>query len=79
MIQITLTNVTSGKAVLDAPARKANLTISANDDPHGVVEFTKDSYNAIESTKATTKAYLEVKRIFGTFGDLRLYYRYSRL
>lgn len=75
IIQITLTNVISGKAVIDAHAHQANLTIAANDDPHGVVEFARSSYTAIEGPQATTLAYLEVKRNEGSFGNLRLYYR----
>jgi hypothetical protein len=76
VLQIRLVNVTSGEAVLNPQSRAANITILANDEPHGVVHFTNKTYNVVEGNDGNFPiAHLGVKREYGTFGDIRLFYR----
>lgn len=76
VIQIHLLNVTSGNAEINPRSGVANITILANDEPHGVIHFTHKAYNVIEGNHEKTMiVHLEVTRDYGTFGDVRLYYR----
>ena len=76
VIQFNLTRVTQGKAAIDPATQLANLTIAANDAPHGVFEFVRSSYTVIEDVKSkVTVVYLPIRRRFGTFGDVRVFYR----
>ncbi|XP_048584248.1 adhesion G-protein coupled receptor V1 isoform X2 [Nematostella vectensis] len=74
VVKVNLTGVVSGRAVLDTQTNVANLTIAANDNPHGVVRFTQPSYNAIEGPEQITVVHLPITRDFGTFGDVKVYY-----
>ena len=56
---------------------QVNVTIKLNDDAHGVVEFAQDSYTVIEKDQSTV-ANISIIRKRGTFGDVRVFYRYER-
>ena len=54
----------SGGAVLDTQASTATITISASDNPHGVMEFQATSASGTE----TAQAQLTLIRQFGIIG-----------
>lgn len=70
-----MTFLSEGTPSLDESTRVARVRIEANDAPHGVVEFAQASYNATEGSRA----YLLVRRQFGTSGDIRVFYRFVLL
>ena len=73
MLRVTL-SVTEGKDELDPVRRHANVTIILNDEAHGVIEFSQDSYTVHENDHNTT-VHIPIVRKRGTHGDVRVYYR----
>ena len=67
-----MTFLSEGTPSLDETTRVAHVRIEANDAPHGVVEFAQTNYNASEGGTA----YLLVSRLFGTTGDIKVFYRF---
>ena len=75
MIDFNLTSVrfqSEGLPSLDEDTRVAHVRIEANDKPHGVVEFNQTSYSVVEGSIA----YLSVTRLFGTSGNIHVFYRF---
>ena len=59
----------SGKALLLAEESTATLSVSANDEPHGVVEFQLSSRN-VEIEEGNKTLQLTVSRLFGKIGEI---------
>ncbi|XP_074651665.1 adhesion G-protein coupled receptor V1-like [Tubulanus polymorphus] len=70
-INVTLVSVTNGGHI--GPNNNFILTIRANDNPHGTVEFIGDTFTVYESANSTTQ-YVTANRIGGTVSDVRVYY-----
>ncbi|XP_014662998.1 PREDICTED: G-protein coupled receptor 98-like isoform X2 [Priapulus caudatus] len=60
-------------ARIERYANVYTLTIMANDNPHGAVEFAKPSY-LVEELETTDPQDIELHRIGGTYGQLKVYY-----
>ncbi|XP_041926588.1 adhesion G-protein coupled receptor V1 [Alosa sapidissima] len=55
---------------------QVSLSISSNDDAHGIIGFTKDSlFREVEELKKDTPLVLKLERNRGTFGSLIVYWR----
>lgn len=73
MLFVTL-NITEGDSQLDPLRSQANVTIRANDEAFGVIEFSKDTYVVHEKNRNIT-ARVPIVRKQGTHGALKVYYR----
>ncbi|XP_070543508.1 adhesion G-protein coupled receptor V1-like isoform X2 [Ptychodera flava] len=70
-IKLTLMSATSGGVI--GPQSEATVTIEANDNPHGIVEFA-DMKNVVVEEEGNSVANIRVNRSHGTFGDLEVFY-----
>eukprot|EP00794_Sanderia_malayensis_P009868 gene9868-10878_t len=52
----------------------AIVTISANDDPYGVVQWKNQVEVTTQQKEVNSSAILVISRLFGTFGDILVYY-----
>ncbi|XP_038076858.1 adhesion G-protein coupled receptor V1-like isoform X2 [Patiria miniata] len=67
---LTLVNATGGGVIGNPPT--ATISIEANDNPHGIVEFTLANNIVQEVEGGDTVASIMVTRSAGTFGDLQV-------
>ncbi|XP_069137444.1 adhesion G-protein coupled receptor V1-like isoform X2 [Argopecten irradians] len=70
-IEFTIVNVNNDGRIGDK--NSLLLTISANDNPHGSVQFATGNYS-LEERDTSSVQYIKLARIGGTFGLLRVYY-----
>jgi hypothetical protein len=75
VLSVTL-SISQGEAQLNPGRSQANVTINLNDDAHGVIEFSQNSYTVHENDQNTT-AHIPIVRKRGTYGDAKVYYRYA--
>eukprot|EP00058_Branchiostoma_floridae_P024219 XP_002609709.1 hypothetical protein BRAFLDRAFT_102479 [Branchiostoma floridae] len=74
LVKATVTTEQDQEANIDPSQGVSRITIPANDNPHGVVQFASSGYRVQESLVGENTALIRVNRSFGTFGDLSLYY-----
>ncbi|XP_022110249.1 G-protein coupled receptor 98-like isoform X2 [Acanthaster planci] len=67
---LTLVNATGGGVIGNPPT--ATVSIEANDNPHGIVEFSMDDNIVQEVASEDTVASIRVTRSAGTFGELQV-------
>ena len=73
MLSVTL-SISQGKAQVNPVRSQANITIILNDEAHGVIEFSEDTYTVHEKDHNTTVD-IPIVRKRGTHGNVKVYYR----
>ncbi|XP_077988560.1 adhesion G-protein coupled receptor V1-like [Glandiceps talaboti] len=71
-IKLSLVSATAGGVI--GPQSEAVVTIEANDDPHGIVQFGYAENVVLEEEESNAVANIRVNRSRGTFGDLEVFY-----
>ncbi|XP_066273052.1 adhesion G-protein coupled receptor V1-like isoform X1 [Branchiostoma lanceolatum] len=74
LVKATVTTEEGQEANIDPSQGVSRITIPANDNPHGVVQFASSGFRVQESLVGENTALIRVNRSYGTFGDLSLYY-----